>query len=141
MFVIIVCYILKERALMKKYVLGLMAAFILSGVQQILAVRVLQKGENLEQIINSNKKVIVDFFATWCPPCQKLLPILDELSNEYSDVVIIKVDSDVHKSLVTNFGVRGLPTVILYKDGKIVERFSGYKPKKQLVDLIKTKLQ
>lgn len=77
--------------------------------------------------------VLVDFWATWCPPCRIQNPILEELALEISDVAkITKVDVDDHGSIAARFGVRSIPTLILFSDGEVVERYVGVQQKDKL---------
>ncbi len=77
--------------------------------------------------------VLVDFWATWCPPCRIQNPILEELAMEVSDVATItKLDVDDHRSVASRFQVRSIPTLILFKDGEIVERYTGVQQKETL---------
>jgi len=89
------------------------------------------------ELIANNKLLLVDFFATWCGPCKMLEPILKEVSKQTQDKVkIVKVDIDKNESLAGKLGVRGVPTLILYKDGEQVWRQSGVVQAKDLVGLI-----
>ncbi len=77
--------------------------------------------------------VLVDFWATWCPPCRIQNPILEELASEISDVAkITKVDVDDYGSIAARFSVRSIPTLILFSDGEVVERYVGVQQKDQL---------
>lgn len=93
---------------------------------------------SFSEILNSHPKVLIDFFATWCGPCKTLGPILDELKDDLGDEVkIIKIDVDKNQPLAAKYQVRGVPTMILYKDGKQVWRQSGVVQKKDLITTIK----
>jgi len=81
--------------------------------------------------------VLVDIMADWCQPCKALSPIIDEISSEFGQSVLVgKMDADKNMDLVKSLGVRNIPTVLLYKDGKIVDRFSGLKSKSDIINLI-----
>jgi len=87
------------------------------------------KGNEFDAAISSGT-VLVDFYAEWCVPCQQLSPVLEELSNQYSEKVeFTKVDIDENPELVERFGIMGVPTVIVFKDGEIVKQMTGYQPK------------
>ncbi len=92
---------------------------------------------NFSEIINQNKPVLVDFFAEWCGPCKMMTPILKEVKDNLGDkVAIIKIDVDKNPSLAAKYQVRGVPTFVLYKEGKQVWRQSGMVNKSDLEELI-----
>jgi len=79
---------------------------------------------------------IIRFTSTWCQPCKILAPIFGELQNEVSDVMFETIDVDYNKDKASQYSVSGIPTVIIEKDGQIVNRFSGVKPKMAIISLI-----
>ena len=81
-------------------------------------------------------KVLVDFFATWCGPCKMLSPVLEELSNQNPDLLILKIDVDEVGALAARFGVQAIPTLMLFKDGKLVETRMGYQNLNQLLAFV-----
>ncbi len=85
-----------------------------------------------KEIIGSGKVVLVDFFATWCGPCQMFLPVFDETSAEVTDVEFLKVDIDQETDYAVENKVMGVPTIVAYKDGVEVSRFSGFKSADEL---------
>lgn len=94
-----------------------------------------------QDLINSNKPVLIDFFATWCGPCQMLAPILSEVKSELNDQVkIIKIDVDKYQDLAAQYQVRGVPTMMIFKKGEMLWRQSGVLSKKDLVSILKTHL-
>ncbi len=97
--------------------------------------------KSFNDIINSNKAVLVDFSAQWCGPCKVLAPILKQVKNEVGDTVkIIKIDVDKNQPLSTSYKVMGVPTLILFVDGKQVWRQSGVLQKQELLSLLQAKI-
>ncbi|AZQ43407.1 thioredoxin [Nonlabens ponticola] len=81
------------------------------------------------EIINDQVPVLVDFYATWCGPCQTMMPVLEQLKDDLKDgIKIIKVDVDKNKALATKFAVRGVPAFMIFKNGKQVWRGAGVQP-------------
>ncbi|UHQ95112.1 thioredoxin [Haloterrigena alkaliphila] len=90
---------------------------------------------HLEDVTTAHDVVLVDFYADWCGPCQMLEPVLEQLAGT-TEAVIAKVDVDEHQQLAGSFGVRGVPTLVLFADGEQVEQQSGALPEDRLRDLI-----
>jgi len=87
-----------------------------------------------ETVINSEKPVIVDFWAEWCGPCRMIAPIMEEISHEYSDkVVVAKCDVDNSPQITLKYGIRNIPTVLFFKDGKVADKQIGAVPKNNFV--------
>lgn len=94
---------------------------------------------SFNDIINSEKVVLVDFFATWCGPCQALLPILKDVKDEVEDAVkVVKIDIDKNDPLAMKYQVRSVPTMILFVDGEPKWRQSGVLQKKDILNVIQT---
>lgn len=87
--------------------------------------------ENFDELKNQDL-VLVDFYATWCGPCKMMHPVIDDISSNYSDLKIIKVDVDKHESLAREYGVMSIPTIILFKNGTIMEKNIGFTSKDTL---------
>ena len=93
---------------------------------------------SFSEIINSDKPVLVDFFATWCGPCKTMSPILDDLKAKLGNTAsVLKVDIDKNPHAAERFQVRSVPTLILFKKGKILWKQSGVVPANQLAQIIK----
>lgn len=91
------------------------------------------------EIINQEKPVLVDFFAEWCGPCKTLGPILKQVKDNLGDdVAIIKIDVDKNQGLASKYQVRGVPTMLLFKNGKQVWRQSGVLQKDEIINIINT---
>lgn len=88
-------------------------------------------------VLQSSTPVLVDFWAEWCPPCKALAPTLEEIAEEMStQVKILKLDVDANQGSAAQFGIRSIPTMILFKDGKAVDQLMGKVPKDALVSFI-----
>lgn len=94
-----------------------------------------------EAVINADKLTVVDFFATWCGPCRKLGPILEEVEVELGDRVYFrKIDTDDNIDAAKEYQVSGLPTLLVFKDGEVVERMVGLMPKSSVITNIEKHL-
>jgi thioredoxin 1 len=90
-----------------------------------------------EEVLNSNTPVLVDFWAEWCGPCKMIAPVLDELAGDYTGKVkVCKMDVDANKETPAKFGIRGIPTLIIFKDGSAEATKVGALSKAQLVEFI-----
>ena len=94
--------------------------------------------ENFEQEVkNSDKPVLVDFWASWCGPCQMLSPLVDQVAEEVDSVKVCKVNVDEQPDLAASFAVMSIPTLILFKNGEVVKKAVAAKPKSKIVDFIR----
>ena len=93
--------------------------------------------ENFEsEVLKSEKPVLVDFFATWCGPCRMVGPIVDEIAEENEHIVVGKVDVDAQMELASQFQVYSIPTLVVFKDGKVVKQATGAKSKTQILEML-----
>ncbi len=94
-----------------------------------------------EKVVESNKLTVVDFWATWCGPCRKLGPVLDEIADEMPEEInIYKVNADENMKIAKEYSVSGLPSLLIFKDGQPVERLVGLMPKTNIINNIKKHL-
>jgi thioredoxin 1 len=92
--------------------------------------------ENTDDVLKNNELVLLDFHATWCGPCKTLNPLLNELAHENEGIIIGKVNVDENGDLASNYGVRGIPTIIFFKNGKEVDKIVGLKSKSEFQSII-----
>lgn len=92
--------------------------------------------ENFEQIKNSQKTVLLDFYADWCGPCRMVSPIVDEIAEENPQYVVGKINVDEEPELAAAFEVSSIPTLIVIKEGKIAGQSVGAKPKHQIIEML-----
>lgn len=88
------------------------------------------------EVLKSDKPVIVDFFATWCGPCQTQSPILDEIAETMENVKVVKIDVDKNAELAEKYDVMSIPTIVIIKDGQLVKEFIGLTPKEEILNAI-----
>ena len=89
-----------------------------------------------EEVMNSEKKVLLDFWAPWCGPCQMVLPLMDEIAAERSDIKVDKINVDENPELAKRFRVLSIPTLVVMNGGEILKRSTGYRPKEEILELL-----
>ena len=88
------------------------------------------------EVLNSDKPVLVDFWASWCGPCKMLGPVISEIAEERNDIKVGKVNVDDEQDLATQFGVMSIPFVALFKNGQLVKSTVGFQPKEDILSLL-----
>ena len=89
-----------------------------------------------EEVLASEKPVLLDFWAPWCGPCRAVVPIVEEIALERSDVKVVKINVDEEQELAREYRIMSIPTLMVVRDGKVVKKSSGAKPKAQILDML-----
>ena len=100
-------------------------------------IKKIEKEEFEKEVLKNSKTVVVDFFATWCGPCQMLMPVLEEIAKERDDFDIIEIDVDKAQELAMEYDMEAVPTMIIFKNGTAIDRLGGYYPKEELEEELK----
>ncbi len=92
-----------------------------------------------QEVIKSNIPVLIDFWAAWCGPCRMIAPVIDELANDYAgQAKICKLDVDNNQQTAMQFGIRSIPTILIFKGGEVVDTIVGAVPKEQILNKLKS---
>lgn len=89
-----------------------------------------------QEVLNSDKPVLMDFWAPWCGPCRMVVPLVEEIDKERSDIKVVKINVDEEQELAMQFGVMSIPTLVVMKNGKIVNQVTGARPKAQILAML-----
>ena len=89
-----------------------------------------------QEVLNSDKPVLMDFWAPWCGPCRMVVPLVEEIAKERSDIKVVKINVDEEQALAMQFGVMSIPTLVVMKNGKIVNQVTGARPKAQILAML-----
>ena len=89
-----------------------------------------------QEVLNSDKPVLMDFWAPWWGPCRMVVPLVEEIAKERSDIKVVKINVDEEQELAMQFGVMSIPTLVVMKNGKIVNQVTGARPKAQILAML-----
>ena len=89
-----------------------------------------------QEVLNSDKPVLMDFWAPWCGPCRMVVPLVEEIAKERSDIKVVKINVDEEQELAMQFGVMSIPTLVVLKNGKIVNQVTDARPKAQILAML-----
>lgn len=91
---------------------------------------------NFESVKNSERPVLLDFYADWCGPCRMLSPVVDEIADERGDILVGKINVDEEEDLAREFGIFSIPTLVVMKGGRVVSQSAGVRPKAQILAML-----
>ena len=96
----------------------------------------INKNNFKHEVMDSEKPVLLDFWAPWCAPCRMVVPIIEEIASERADIKVGKINVDEQPELASKFGIMSIPTLVVMKNGKIVTKVSGARPKKAILEML-----
>ncbi len=96
----------------------------------------IDKNNFQKEVMESDKLVLLDFWASWCGPCKRVAPILDDIAKEHPEIKVGKVNVDEQAELANQFQVRSIPSLFVMKEGKVVQQATGAKPKQQILEML-----
>ena len=96
----------------------------------------INKNNFQNEIMDSEKTVLLDFWAPWCAPCRMVVPVIEEIAGERPDIKVGKINVDEQPELASKFGIMSIPTLVVMKNGKIVPKVSGARPKKAILEML-----
>lgn len=102
-----------------------------------MAVITITKDNFKSEVLESDKPVLLDFWATWCGPCKMIGPVIEEIANEHPEIKVCKINVDEEGELSIKHGVMSIPTLMIFKNGEIAQTAIGYRPKEEIEELLK----
>ena len=96
----------------------------------------INKNNFQNEIMDSEKTVLLDFWASWCAPCRMVVPIIEEIAGERPDIKVGKINVDEQPELANKFGIMSIPTLVVMKNGKIIQQVSGARPKNAILEML-----
>ena len=96
----------------------------------------INKNNFQNEVMNSDKTVLLDFWAPWCAPCRMLAPVVEEIASERADIKVGKINIDEQSELANKFGIMSIPTLVVMKNGKIIQQVSGVRPKNAILEML-----
>ena len=96
----------------------------------------INKNNFQNEVMNSDKPVLLDFWAPWCAPCRMVVPIVEEIASEHADIKVGKINVDEQPELANKFGIMSIPTLAVMKNGKIIQKVSGARPKNAILQML-----
>ena len=96
----------------------------------------INKNNFQNEVMNADKPVLLDFWASWCAPCRMVVPIIEEIASEREDIKVGKINVDEQPELTSKFGITSIPTLVVMKNGKIVQQVSGARPKDAILGML-----
>ncbi len=103
---------------------------------ELILILTVNKNNFQKEVLESDRPVLIDFWASWCGPCKSLSPIIDEISAEHPEIKVCKVNIDEEQELASQFDIMSVPTLLVIKDGKVVNQSVGLKPKNQILQML-----
>ena len=103
---------------------------------ELMLILTVNKNNFQKEVLESDRPVLIDFWASWCGPCKSLSPIIDEISAEHPEIKVCKVNIDEEQELASQFDIMSVPTLLVIKDGKVVNQSVGLKPKNQILQML-----